>query len=338
MILFPSVPVLKNTGLTRLRSGLICLSMTSWISSSGGSDQSVIGSYLGSFFLLNGSMLVDSMMALVKLTRSSRTKCPEPRTSNFTASGIISTKRFPSSLVGSILSSCPATIKVGTSSLDRRGLTTWAPTGIHFPTLNSTLSAGRLESKMPKPATILSNVADSSSEFVTVLWVIKSTMRLSCVESGIVAARANPPRTEYADGSLMGPMGRSLLSSRKCLRVLNKGAKTSHCVSSNDVAGFTSTSPLMGSTMSGLWCNNDCALVRIATAGARRPPKLSPMRMVLRFWLTATSWTNLDTVAVKSVKLVRSSTLTDILHNSNVSARSSNCCVADMPTPSRPGK
>ena len=224
-------------------------------------------------------MFVDSMIALVRLTLSSSTKCPEPRTFNFTASGIISTRRFPSSLVGSILSSCPATIKVGTSSLDSRGLTTVVPTGSHFPTLNSILSAGRLESKMPNPATILSNVADSSSEFVTVLWVIKSTMRLSCVESGIVAARANPPTTEYADGSLILPMlGRSLLSSRKCLRVLSKGAKTSHCVSSNDVAGFTSTSPLMGSTLS----LGDCARERIATAGARRPPKLSPMRMALR--------------------------------------------------------
>ena len=79
--------------------------------------------------------------------------------------------------------------------------------------------------------------------------------------------------------------------------------------------------------------------ILMATLGASNPPKLSPTRITFLFCFIATSRIKFDTIVVSSEKVDRSSLGSTLMrHNSNALLKSSYCCTAEIPTPSKPGR
>mmetsp|Transcript_124 Transcript_124/g.227 ORF Transcript_124/g.227 Transcript_124/m.227 type:complete len:219 (+) Transcript_124:672-1328(+) len=218
-----------------------------------------------------------------------------------------------------MLSSVPATTKVGVLSFSSLELTNIDPTGSHCDNRCNKVEGGNRSSNTPKPSLSADKVSRASSTLDTVTFVNIPTICCTCVKSGTVRASARPPRTEYGVGKSFDPS--SLFPFLRYCIVVKKGPTVDHCVSSKDVAGLTSTKPFTRSCF------------RRTTDGASTPPKLSPMTKTSRFssLLTISSSKNLQAVLVNSVKELRSLPSIVIRHSSNFSDKSPNCCEALMP-------
>mmetsp|Transcript_10247 Transcript_10247/g.14954 ORF Transcript_10247/g.14954 Transcript_10247/m.14954 type:complete len:299 (+) Transcript_10247:947-1843(+) len=268
--LLPSSSVLKKTGLVTCLSGLTLSSIVLRTSSSSGSDQSLIGSY----FILSvrriGSIF-EKIIASVRLTRLSRTKCPDPLTTSVSQFGRVEERRSASFLDGKKLSSSPATTRVGKSNICILFLINADPTINQFFTRCSMSSPGSRVPRLAKALFMASKLeVGSESRLWGCKFVIRLTICCSWVRSGTSSDSARPPSTVYG----VAPLCEAPSGSRN-LRLARVGPTRSHEDSSNDVAGFTSTIPARGSSLASFFAFD---LSFRATIGARSPPKLSPMR------------------------------------------------------------